>query len=268
MTVTSRSAVFSGNRSAAPVIPLSARNLDGWAVIAPPVNGVSATVLQANLPFAPSLFGASFTYLRADVVVDSMATRTLIDPLFLPTGYDYDPAGDQFANISAGADYRQWCVSVDAIPADGNNYYFEAATLSNGTDLDGHIGVVKESLVAANFNVGANAIELSGAAGYRGNGTIWANLAQQVNLGSGFRYSNGSRVRIVFNPSSGAMWVGVDNVWHRDPVFDTPSYVLPDAGAAFRVSLQARNVGDRVLLLGREQQFRFATPSGSFPLKS
>lgn len=266
MTVTSRASILAGNQNAAPVIPMSARALDGWAVLAPALDAVSAKRLQSNIILGPDLNRVSATYLRAEMIVDSMVTRTLIDSLYRPTGYDFDAFDDQVYNLSAGPDYKQWCVSEDPIPNDGETYYFEVATISGSMNMDGYIGVTQESLVAANYDAGVNLGQNSGEAGYRGNGSIWADGSQRVS--SIPSYGNGTRVRIAFNPSSGAMWVGANETWHRNPATDSPSYTIPDAGVAFRVALQCRNQDDRAHLLGREQQFRYPTPTGCFPLKS
>lgn len=252
MTVMSRAGIISGNQNAAPTIPMSARALDGVAILAPPRDALSAS------------------YLRADVIVDQWVARTLIDSNYLPDDYDYDAFEDQVYNMTAGTDYRQWCVSEDPIFPSNETYYFEVATLANTTSMDGYIGVIRESLVAANFDAGENPIMWTGSVGYRGLGTVWNNGAQAINLGGGFSYGNGTLVRIAFNASTGEVWFGRNGTWHRNPESESASFTFGagDQGVNYRVALQCRNPDERAHLRGRLQQFRYDLPAGCIPLKS
>jgi hypothetical protein len=183
------------------------------------------------------------------------ATRT-------PAGYTLSDGNQSAINTSGGSDYRRWVPTTKAIlPSDGKRYWEVLCAPGGAAGFDGYLGVVSAAQ-RDDFDAGDNPITL-GSIGYRGNGTLWSSdtaTASQRLTGLA-PFGAGDVVMFVLDPSTASLWIGLNGVWHDDPVTGAPTWSAAPS-AAFYPQIQGRDPGDGGTLRALRAQFSYPVPPG------
>ena len=180
-----------------------------------------------------------------------------------PAGYTLSDGNQTAVNTSGGSDYRRWVPTAKAIlPSDGRRYWEVLCAPGGTVPFDGYLGIVSDAQ-REEFDTGNNPITL-GSIGYRGNGALWSsNTASPVQRLTGLpSYGAGDVVMFVFDPGTASLWVGVNGIWHDDPVSGAPTWSAAPS-AAFYPQIQGRNPGDGGTLRALPSQFSYPVPPGA-----
>lgn len=99
--------------------------------------------------------------------------------------------------------------------------------------------------------------------GWRGNGTLWSsNTASAVQRVTGLPpYGAGDVLMFVLDPATAALWIGINGIWHDDPVGDPPTWTA-GGSSAFYPQIQGRDPGDGGTLRSTPAQFSYPVPPG------
>lgn len=209
---------------------------------------------------------------QRDEIIDWMLNGRPVIPVPLdvsrvPAGYTLTNANMTATNTSGGGDYRQWVPAVKAlIPATTGKIYWEVACQRGGAGTaDGYVGVAPTAGIdgSEGYDSGVNP-NGSGAIGYRGNGSIWSDVTEEVtDLAT---YGGGDTVMLAFEPSSGGLWTGVNGTWNDDPDTETATFTTPytDAGG-WLPYVHSRDPDDAGTLRSTGKQFAHEVPSTAVP---
>jgi len=183
------------------------------------------------------------------------ATRT-------PAGYTLSDSNQTAINSPGGSDYRRWVPTAKAIlPTDGRRYWEVLCAPGGAAGFDGYLGVVSAAQ-REDFDAGDNPITL-GSIGYRGNGSLWpsdtATASQRLTGLAPF--GAGDVVMFVLDPATASLWIGLNGVWHDDPVAGAPTWTSAPS-AAFYPQIQGRDPGDGGTLRALPSQFSYPVPPG------
>lgn len=196
-----------------------------------------------------------------------------IDTAYVPGGYTLSEGNIRFQNTIAGTNYLQWLLAADRIlPENGVHYWEVEVTRTSGGVANGYIGVMREDLALARYNVGQNPI-FEGAVAYRGNGELWsfdrAIQDARVYLSGLPTYGNADILMFAFDAARGWLWVGRNGVWANHPDFSRPTFVLPftQVNRPYRITLQGRANGDGGRLRGTFGTVNYPVPTTCRPLR-
>lgn len=183
------------------------------------------------------------------------ATRTA-------AGYTLSDDNQTAINTSGGSDYRRWVPTAKALrPTDGRRYWEVLCAPGGAAGFDGYLGVVSVEQ-REDFDAGDNPITL-GSIGYRGNGSLWSSdtaTASQRLTGLA-PFGAGDVVMFVLDPGTASLWIGLNGVWHDDPVAGDATWSAAPS-EAFYPQIQGRDPGDGGTLRALPAQFSYPVPPG------
>ena len=183
-----------------------------------------------------------------------------------PAGYTLSDGNRTAVNTSGGSDYRRWVPSAKPIrPWDGRRYWEVLCAPGGAPAFNGYLGVVSAEQ-REEYDAGKTPITL-GSIGYRGTGALWSsNTASTRERVTGLApFGAGDVVMFGLDPASASLWVGVNGIWHDDPVTGDATWSARSSDAFFP-QIQGRDPGDGGTLRSLTSQFSYPVPPGMQPL--
>lgn len=186
----------------------------------------------------------------------------LLDTTRVSAGYTLSNGNRTVINTSGGADYQRFVPTANGIET--GKLYWEVECAGGGSSYNGYVGVVN---AARRENYDSENAIFGSSIGYRGNGRIWSNGAQQV---SGLpTFGAGDIIMICFDIVTGGFWVGKNGTWSHNPDSSAPTYSASAAASLdgpFYPYVQGRDADEGGTLRSIPSQFSYDVPSTAEPL--
>jgi len=206
-------------------------------------------------PYIPGFLGAP---------PPSNETSWLLDASFVRSGHTLDATQTQLTNTSGGANYLWWVPTVNTLStSDDTRYYWEVQMGGGATDYNGYSSIVTQAAVDAIVSVEDNPVQFD-SLGRRGTGGIWRD---GLNIVSGLQtFGAGDRLMMLFNPSTGQVWTGVNGTWDNDPSGSATSNTITTGQAVYYIALQGRDLNDGQKLISAAADLTYTPPGAYTPL--
>ena len=191
-------------------------------------------------------------------------TSWLLDASFVRSGHTLDATQIQLTNTSGGANYLWWVPTVKTLStSDDTRYYWEVQMGGGATNYNGYNGIVTQVAVDSIVSAATNPVQYD-SLGRRGNGDIWRDA---VNIVSGLQtFGAGDRLMMLFNPSTGQVWTGVNGTWDNDPSGSATSNTNTAGQAVYYIALQGRDLNDGQKLISVAADLTYTPPGAYTPL--
>ena len=145
-----------------------------------------------------------------------------VDPAFIGTGHSLTNGNTTLTNVSGGADYRFWTITINRLPSSTDALvYWE---VRHGADADveynGYHAIVTSAEIASRVGGSVDNPIGNNSAGRRGNGQIWSGATAGTGspvVSSGLPYGNDDVLMMAFNPSNSAALDGRERSLGRQP---------------------------------------------------